>query len=99
MALAADKTTMMAVLRFRALRMLCAPARCAQLSPYRRDGRQLAQTRPPSSRGQRRVLNLLDQARPAFGERPLDRPPLPIVDFQFQMSRSFGACLAYREIW
>ena len=25
-----------------------------------------------------------------FGERPLDRPPLPIVDFQFQMSRAFG---------
>jgi hypothetical protein len=47
-----------------------------QLSPYRRDGRHLAQTRPPSSVRQRRVLNLLDQARPSFGERPVDRPPL-----------------------
>ncbi len=29
-----------------------------------------------------------------FGERPLDRPPLPIVDFQFQMSQGL-----WRVLW
>jgi hypothetical protein len=90
---------MMAVLRFRGLRGLCAPVRLAELSPYRRDDRQFAQTRPPPSRRQRRVPSLLDQVRPAFGERPLDRPPLPIVDLQFQMSPGPWAwSLAYGEI-
>ena len=28
-----------------------------------------------------------------FGERPLDRPPLPIVDFQFQMSQGLWRVL------
>jgi hypothetical protein len=32
-----------------------------------------------------------------FSERPLDRPPLPIVDFQFQTSQAFGVVVGARE--
>ena len=65
----------------------------AQLSQGRRDRRQLAITGLPPSGRQRRVLSLLDQVRPAFGERPLDRPPLLIVDLQFQMSPALGVVI------
>ena len=68
------------------LRGPCALVRWAQLSQHRRDRRQFANTRLPLSRRQRRVPSLLDQGRPAFGEGPFDRPPLQVVDFQFQTS-------------
>ena len=41
-------------------------------------------------------LQLFDQGRPAFGEGPFDRPPLQVVDFQFQTIRPFCAMLGCR---
>ncbi len=75
----------------------CAAVLPAQLSQRRRDRRQLAITGLPPSGRQCRVSSLLDQARPAFSERPLDRPPLPIVDLHFQMSPSLGVVIGLRE--
>ena len=71
-----------------------------KLSQRRRDRRQLAITGLPPSGRQCRVSSLLDQARPAFSERPLDRPPLQIVDLQFPNVPALGAVIKReKSLW
>ena len=78
----------------------------AQLSQRRRDRRQLAITGLPPSGRQRRVLSLLDQVRPAFGDESRRRRVsiLPYEDevicvlLHTYLWREFKARLAVRDI-
>jgi hypothetical protein len=76
--------------RFGGLRGLRTPVLLTQHSQRRHDRRQFAQTPLSPSLRQRRVLGCLDQVRPAFGERPFDRPPL--------LSPALDLTLGLREI-